>query len=221
MPILIFFFSAATEKKETPPPPPPKPTFSFGDIMADLNKQRDSISSKPAEDRPPETEEERKKRLRKEERRKLRVKWKPDDCLTEVRLFKRDPEEVPGDGAIRGAGDIREEGRMLKLHKDVEDLEDEEEVGLREEGLRTYQLPSGMILRPCKFLFPLPTNLRRNRFQCNRSRGPHEELHQAWWLSGTYKPREAGAGAARSNHADGLPYISRGYTTFAQGAAAS
>ncbi|KAL2218374.1 C-x8-C-x5-C-x3-H type zinc finger protein [Thermoascus aurantiacus ATCC 26904] len=134
--------SAATEKKETPPPPPPKPTFSFGDIMADLNKQRDSISSKPAEDRPPETEEERKKRLRKEERRKLRVKWKPDDCLTEVRLFKRDPEEVPGDGAIRGAGDIREEGRMLKLHKDVEDLEDEEEIGLREEGLRTYQLPS-------------------------------------------------------------------------------
>lgn len=143
------FLSAAAEKKETPPPPPPKPSFSFGDIMADLNKQKDPVSSKPAEDRPPETEEERKKRLRKEERRKLRVTWKPDDSLTEVRLFKHDPEEEPGYAG--GAGDIRDEGRMLKLHKDLEDLEDEEEAGLREDELRTHQGPSGMFLRPCIF----------------------------------------------------------------------
>lgn len=138
--------SAAAEKKDTPPPPPPpKPTFSFGDLLADLNKPKDTSSQKPTEDRPPETEEERKKRLRKEERRKLRVSWKPDDSLTEVRLFTHDPEEEIGrdSSAIRDAGDIRGEGRVLKEHKDLDDLEDDEDMGIKEEDLRPYGGISG------------------------------------------------------------------------------
>ncbi|KAJ9305854.1 hypothetical protein DTO217A2_4597 [Paecilomyces variotii] len=132
--------SAAAEKKDTPPPPPPKPTFSFGDLLADLNKPKDTASEKPTEERPPETEEERKKRLRKEERRRLRVTWKPDDSLTEIRLFTHDPEEETGrdSSSIRDVGDIKGEGRVLKEHKDLDDLEDDEEVGAKEEELQPY-----------------------------------------------------------------------------------
>lgn len=85
--------SAAGDKEKNAAP---KPSFSFGDIMADLNKPKEAPTPKPTEDHPPETEEERSKRLRKEERRKLRVTWKPDDNLTEVRLFTHDPDEELG-----------------------------------------------------------------------------------------------------------------------------
>ncbi|CAI7624957.1 unnamed protein product [Penicillium glandicola] len=123
--------TAAPEKEKTPAP---KPTFSFGDIMADLNKPKQAPSPKPAEDQPPETEAERTKRLRKEERRKLRVTWKPDDALIEVRLFTHDPDEElgPGDGSLRSMGDVKGEGSVLKLHKDLDELEEEDLGGIRE-----------------------------------------------------------------------------------------
>ncbi|PWY87480.1 hypothetical protein BO70DRAFT_385771 [Aspergillus heteromorphus CBS 117.55] len=132
------------EKKEAQPAPP-RPTFSFGDLMADLNKQKDPAPVEPTEDRPPETEEERKKRLRKEARRKLRVTWKPDSSLTEVRLFTHDPEEElgPGDRSSREAGDVKGEGSVLKLHRDLDELEEEDDGGLREEQLLEYYEPSG------------------------------------------------------------------------------
>lgn len=144
--VLTDNYSAAAEKKDTPqPPPPPKPTLSFGDILAGLSKSEESSSAKPAENKPPETEEERQKRLRKEARRKLRVSWKPDDCLTEVRLFTHDPEEEigPNDGLKRGVGDIKGEGRVLKMQKNL-DVEDEEEEMVNEQELRKYEVPSGM-----------------------------------------------------------------------------
>lgn len=102
--------------------------------MADLNKPKQAPSPKPTEDQPPETEDERKKRLRKEERRKLRVTWKPDDALTEIRLFTHDPDEElgPGDGSLRGMGDVKGEGSVLKLHKDMDELEEEDLGGIRE-----------------------------------------------------------------------------------------
>ncbi|KAJ5793520.1 hypothetical protein N7457_000119 [Penicillium paradoxum] len=123
--------NAAPEKEKTPAP---KPTFSFGDLMADLNKPKQAPSPKPTEDQPPETEMERKKRLRKEERRKLRVTWKADDALTEIRLFTHDPDEElgPGDGSLRGLGDVKGEGSVLKLHKDLDELEEEDLGVIRE-----------------------------------------------------------------------------------------
>lgn len=119
---------ATTDKKDSPQPAPAKPAFSFGDILADLNKKEEANVKKPSNDLPPETEEEREKRLRKEARRKLRVSWKPDDSLTEVRLFTHDPEEVVGmdDDLKRDVDDIKGEGRMLKLHKDLDEDEDDE-----------------------------------------------------------------------------------------------
>ncbi|KAJ5930126.1 Zinc finger CCCH-type [Penicillium verhagenii] len=139
---------AATEKKEKPPAPPPKPAFSFGDIMADLSKPKETVVIKPTEERPPETEEERTKRLRKEERRRLRVSWKPDDSLTEVRLFTHDPDEElgPGDGSLRSAGDVKGEGSVLKLHKDLEELEEDDLGGMRETSYGDYPALSNIVI---------------------------------------------------------------------------
>lgn len=134
---------AATDKKDSPQPAPAKPVFSFGDILADLNKKEEANIKKPSDDRPPETEEEREKRLRKEARRRLRVSWKPDDALTEVRLFTHDPEEVVGmdDDLKRDVDDIKGEGRMLKLHKDLDEDEDDEVEPQEEEYHPWTSLP--------------------------------------------------------------------------------
>ncbi|OQD89686.1 hypothetical protein PENANT_c002G06485 [Penicillium antarcticum] len=142
--------AAAAAAKTAPAPkektPPPKPAFSFGDLMADLNKPKEAPAPKPAEDQPTETEEERSKRLRKEERRKLRVTWKSDDSLTEVRLFTHDPDEEigPGDGSARGLGDIKGEGSVLKLHKDMDELEEDDLGGMRETVFQEYTGLSGI-----------------------------------------------------------------------------
>ena len=117
--------------------------------MADLNKPKETVAVKPAEDRPPETEEERQKRLRKEERRKLRVSWKPDESLTEIRLFTHDPEEElnPEDGSLNGVGaSVKSEGDALRLHKDKEvEADDEELGGIREVELHDYQTLSSKL----------------------------------------------------------------------------
>ena len=135
-----------TEKEEKPAAPsPPKPSFSFGDLMAEISKPKEPTVTIPTEEKPQETEEERHKRLRKESRRKLRVTWKPDETLTEVRLFTHDPAEElgPGDGFSRGAGDVKGEGSVLKLHKDLEELEEDDLGGIRETVLRDYYTLSG------------------------------------------------------------------------------
>lgn len=113
--------------------------------MADLSKPKEAPVVKPVEERPPETDEEREKRLRKEARRKLRVTWKPDDSLTEVRLFTHDPDEElgPGDNSLRGVGDVKGEGSVLKLHKDLEDLEEDDLGGIRETSLHNYTSLTG------------------------------------------------------------------------------
>src|SRR5689334_6973919 len=100
------------------------------DTLADMSKPKES-ELKKVEDSPPETEEERSKRLRKEGRRKLRVSWKPDTALVETRLFTHDPDEEVGhgDSMIRDAGDLKGEGRMLKLHKDLEEFDEDDDVG--------------------------------------------------------------------------------------------
>ncbi|PGH08794.1 hypothetical protein AJ79_05893 [Helicocarpus griseus UAMH5409] len=139
--------NSAPEQKPTPPPAAaPKPGFSFSETMADLNKPKEVSSSKPSEEVTPETEEERKKRLRKEERRKLRVSWKPDEELVETRLFTHDPEEELGhnDSMIRDVSDVGGEGRTLKLHRGLDDLDDEDDPEAREEVIHPYSAPIGI-----------------------------------------------------------------------------
>lgn len=106
-----------------------KPIFSFAETMANLNRAKSEMPLKSEETRPPETAEEKRKRLRKEQRRKMRVSFKADDELVEVRTFVHDPEEELGhdDSMVRDVGDSRGEGQMLKLHKDLDLMDEEEE----------------------------------------------------------------------------------------------
>ncbi|KAL9601023.1 MAG: hypothetical protein Q9179_003011 [Wetmoreana sp. 5 TL-2023] len=122
----------------------PKPAFSFAETLANLSKSKESAPSKSEEDRAPETPEERKKRLRKEDRRKLRVSFKPDDSLVSIRIFEHDPDEEMGhdDSMVRDANDIKGEGQMLKMHRE-RDMTDEDDDGeATEEVLRAWTAPT-------------------------------------------------------------------------------
>ena len=128
----------ATKKESSPQPSPApsKPAFSFLDALQGMDKPKE-VEKKKEEVVPNETKEERVKRPRKEERGKLRVSWA--DKLTDVRLFTHDPEEEIGhaDSMRRDVGDVGGEGRMLKLHLDSEDLDDDEG-----EDIDSYESPS-------------------------------------------------------------------------------
>lgn len=121
-----------------------KPAFSFAETMANLNKQKDDAPSKPEDIRPPESVEEKRKRLRKEQRRKLRVSFKADDDLVEVRTFEHDPEEELGhdDSMVRDVGDSRGEGQMLKMHKDLDLMDEEDDYEPAEELPIAWYSPS-------------------------------------------------------------------------------
>lgn len=112
--------------------------------MANLNKQKETPPLQAEETGPPLTAEEKIKRDRKAERKKLRVSFKPDDSLVDIRIFVHDPEEEMGheDSLVRDVGDSRGEGQMLKMHKDL-DLTDEDEDGLpTEESYAPWTPPS-------------------------------------------------------------------------------
>ena len=96
--------------------------------MADLAKQKETPPAKSEELQKPETADEKRKRLRKEQRRSLRVSFKGDDELVSIRTFVHDPDEELGheDSQVRDVGDSKGEGQMLKMHKDLE-LDDEDE----------------------------------------------------------------------------------------------
>ena len=96
--------------------------------MANLQKQKEAPPPKPENIPKPETSEEKRKRLRKEERRKLRVSFKADGDLVQIREFMHDPDEELGheDSQMRDVGDSKGEGQMLRMHKDL-DLMDEDE----------------------------------------------------------------------------------------------
>lgn len=134
-------------KRESPPrttgpAAPAKTTSSFLGFLADMDK-KEVVQPKKEEYIPEESEEQRKKRLRKEARSKLRVSWKSDAELVETRLFTHDPEEEIGhaDSMMRDAGDTVKEGEMLKLHKGFDDLDDDEDEESFEE-FEDYSPPS-------------------------------------------------------------------------------
>lgn len=138
------------EKKASVPAAPmaaAKPAFSFADTMANLTKAKEKEPAPKAGDtkdtRPPETAEEKQRRLRKESRRKLRVSFRPDHSLTEVRFFTHDPDEELGHDAsmTRDVADVGGEGRMFKQHHDTMDIDDDDDDA-GEETLRTYSPPS-------------------------------------------------------------------------------
>ncbi|MCJ1311876.1 hypothetical protein MMC25_005549 [Agyrium rufum] len=107
-----------------------KPKFSFADTLAQLTKPKEPVPNPTdADSGIIETAEEKAKRLRKEARRKLRVKFKDDDELVEIRILEHDPEEDTGhdDTLLKDAREVRGEGRALLMHKDQTDIADEED----------------------------------------------------------------------------------------------
>jgi hypothetical protein len=115
-----------------------KPAFSFAQTMASLLKPKEPEAApvKSEKQLPPETPEEKAKRLRKEARRHLRVTFKPDTALVQIKYFSHDPEEELGhdENFVRDAGDIGGEGRMFKQHKELEvddDSDDEPELEIK------------------------------------------------------------------------------------------
>ncbi|KAK5454264.1 hypothetical protein LTS15_006264 [Exophiala xenobiotica] len=147
-PVSAMSIKKESVRKESPPrsiTPVPKTasaTSSLLGLLADMEKKPEKETKKVTEI-PNETEEEKAVRLRKEARRKLRVSWKADSELVETRLFTHDPDEEIGDGDSlkRDAGDTGREGEALKLHKTMEELEDDEDEDSFEE-LEPYTPPS-------------------------------------------------------------------------------
>ncbi|KAI9851248.1 MAG: hypothetical protein M1838_004167 [Thelocarpon superellum] len=139
---------ASVEKKPSMPTATmsaPRPVFSLSDTLARLNKPDEpEVSAKPVNPGPPETEEEKRKRLRKEQRRKLRVTFKPADSLEQIRYFTHDQaEEVDRpDNLLRDAGDATSEGLMFKQHKEIDLGDEDDEPVQREETLRPWYEPT-------------------------------------------------------------------------------
>lgn len=78
----------------------------------------------------PETPEERAKWERKEARRKLRVTWKPENELVQVKIFQKEESEDEGRdiSMTRDAADDRSEGMVLKQRANVEDEDDDDDI---------------------------------------------------------------------------------------------
>lgn len=116
--------------------------------MANLNKQAEAAPVKSEETRKPETPEEKQKRLRKEQRRKLRVSFKDDD-LVQIREFVHDPEEELGheDSQVRDVGDSKGEGQMLKMHRDLDLMDEDEDYEPPDEVLPDWVTPKGDLQR--------------------------------------------------------------------------
>ncbi|KAL9105039.1 MAG: hypothetical protein Q9163_000052 [Psora crenata] len=151
---------AAAEKKPDASALVSKPAFSFAATMADLVKQKEAAPPKSEDSHKPETDEEKQKRLRKEQRRSLRVSFKGDDELVSIRTFVHDPDEELGheDSQVRDVGDSKGEGQMLKMHKELE-LDEEEEYEPPEE----IQIsPPWLPLQPTDFSVIEDTELARN-----------------------------------------------------------
>ncbi|KAI6363738.1 hypothetical protein MCOR25_005802 [Pyricularia grisea] len=124
---------AKLKKAVTPKAQASSSVSRLGSLLSEIAQPKKApvpAAKMDLDEEPSETVEEKEKRLRKEQRRKLRVTWKEGEALTEVRLFHKDAEEDEGRGSsmVRHAMDDRSEGMMLKqgLKKGL-DVDDEDE----------------------------------------------------------------------------------------------
>lgn len=123
-------------------------------LLAEIQQPTKPAKAKEEPNKAPETEQEKQRRLRKETRRSLRVKWKPDHELTEVREFNHDSAEDEGRASnmIQDARDNKSEGQMFKRgvkhgQQGEEDDDDEMDVDSedgkpKEISLRAWTSPS-------------------------------------------------------------------------------
>lgn len=120
--------------KVEPPSSAPKtlstavPAASFLGFLADMDKPKPA-PTKQANVDPSESPRAQEKRRRRQARGNLRVSWKPEGELLQVKVFEHHPDEDTGheDSMMRDAGDTVKEGEMLKRHVDVDEDEDDED----------------------------------------------------------------------------------------------
>ncbi|KAK1091527.1 hypothetical protein LTR48_006123 [Friedmanniomyces endolithicus] len=157
--------STLADRKVAPPvTAAPTATFSFAETMAKLSmpKEEKPAATKLEKQLPSETAAEKAKRLRKEIRRKLHVSFKLGDELEQVRYFKHDPEEEIGhdDSQMRDVSDVGGEGRMLKLHAERMEV-DEDDSEEADQKLVDFKEPS-----PVDFSVIDDDERARNYVQC-------------------------------------------------------
>ena len=122
--------------KLKPPKIGPTPSSSVASGIASLldpSNKAEAHAAAPKETRSfgfMESSEDKAKRLRKEGRRKLRVSWKPDEELVQIKVFEKDEAEEEGleGNMIRDAADDRSEGMVLKQRANVNEDDDEDDI---------------------------------------------------------------------------------------------
>lgn len=107
-------------------------TSVLGSLLDSINAPKPEPKKVEAIKRAPETPEEKKKRERKESRRHLRVKFKEEGELEEIRLFTHEKAEDEGRDVdmLRDAHDDRSEGMMLKQRVDTESIDDDDDTAM-------------------------------------------------------------------------------------------
>ncbi|TDZ44875.1 hypothetical protein CTRI78_v009290 [Colletotrichum trifolii] len=116
--------------------PAAKPAVASGSSLSSIASLLDSINTPKSDGQTTqakdsnrdalETPEAKAKRLRKEARRKLRVTWKPESDLVQVRIFHKEAAEDE-DNMTRDAADDRSEGMMLKQRGNYNEEDDDDD----------------------------------------------------------------------------------------------
>ncbi|KAJ4133423.1 hypothetical protein NW768_005007 [Fusarium equiseti] len=153
----------STSRNGTTTAPTPSAASSalsgIASLLDSINAPKAELPVQPKEPNGPEpsneTPEEKAKRLRKEARRKLRVTWKPESELVQIKVFHKEDAEDEGreQNMIRDAADDRSEGMVLKQRADVDEEEDDDDV--------PYQPWMGPVETD---LSRLPTEVRNKNF---------------------------------------------------------
>lgn len=112
---------------------PARPQFSIIATLDDLARSREiSTPAQPKPAAPEETPEQKEKRLRREQRRKLVLRFADDDNLNQIRYIntnREDDNEGESGNLVRDAGDAKGEGLMFKeqLSKQKQGLDEDDE----------------------------------------------------------------------------------------------
>jgi hypothetical protein len=112
---------------------PVKPAFNLAAELANLAKPKEEpkkVEVKPDASRDNESPERKAKRAARLARGAAGVRWKEAQDLVEVRYFSHDPaEELDHDASqMRDVKDVGGEGRMLKQHADMMDVDEEDDA---------------------------------------------------------------------------------------------
>ncbi|KAM0718924.1 hypothetical protein Q7P37_005996 [Cladosporium fusiforme] len=130
-------------------PAPAKPAFNLAETLANLAKPKEEVKKpepKPDTTRDNESPERKAKRVARLARGAAGVRWREAQDLVEIRYFSHDPaEELDHDASqMRDVKDVGGEGRMLKQHADMMDVDEDEDSAEDDSDSKyvPFQMPS-------------------------------------------------------------------------------